>query len=554
MMSKTLILIAMLTLVYPAHSLAQINSEERIQYLSEQLFLGSEVSLAGATLSSAHIIPEFYARRVFMPAWTDDTQVDEFVSLVGRAEEEGLDPADYNHSELVVLLEQYRADRDNEELRAELDVLLTESLSRYGYHLIFGKVNPADLDENWNWSRSSKGRDPAAIIQQAIDSESIETFIDEYLDRSYIYYRVKAILAEYRALKERGGWPQIASGPTLKLGMNDNRNPTIRERLAITGDLPASADRSSDTFDEPLKRGVEQFQYRHNLDQDGVIGPQTLAAMNVTVDQRVDQIRVNLERIRWVIRDVEDEFVVTNIAAFRTALVRNRKIVWSARSQVGRYYRQTPVFKGQIKYLQFNPTWTVPPGILSKDILPRVKQDPGYLATKNMDLIDRDGDKVDPASVDWSQYRSGRLPPYQFVQRPGPTNALGRVKFIYPNPHFVFLHDTPSKSLFQRTERTFSSGCIRVENPFELAELLLDDPEKWNSRTIQKLLDTEKSKTVFLKEPMTVMMLYATVGIAVEEVVRFYNDIYQRDAGVLKPLNGEFEFSLPADAPEYIKQ
>jgi murein L,D-transpeptidase YcbB/YkuD len=336
--------------------------------------------------------------------------------------------------------------------------------------------------------------------------------------------------------------------------MSDERIPLIRQRLTITGDLPASGDSSSDAFDESLRLGVEHFQYRHNLDQDGAIGPQTLAAMNVTVDQRIDQIRVNLERIRWVIRDVEDEFVVTNIAAFRTAFIRDRKIIWSARSQVGRYYRQTPVFKGQIKYLQFNPTWTVPPGILSKDILPRVKRDPGYLATKNMDLIDRDGKKVDPASVDWSRYGSGRLPPYQFVQRPGPTNALGRVKFIFPNPHFVFLHDTPSKSLFERTERTFSSGCIRVENPFEIAELLLDDPEKWNPDTIQKVLDSEKPKTVFLKEPMTVMLLYSTVGVADEEIVRFYHDIYQRDARVLKPLNGDFEFRLPEDAPEYVKQ
>ncbi len=554
MIAKILTFIAVLTLAIPTHTSAQVSSEERIQDLSEQLLLGSEVTLAGATLASAHIIPEFYARRAFTPAWANDIRVDEFVSLVGRAEEEGLDPADYNHSELVVLLEQYRTDLDNEDLRAELDVLLTESLSRYGHHLIFGKVNPADLDENWNWSRNLGGRDPANIIQQAIDSKSIETFIDEYLDRGPIYYRVKAILAEYRALKENGGWPQIASGPTLRLGMNDERIPVIRERLAITGDLPRSEVSGRRSFDEVLKQGVEQFQYRHNLDQDGAIGPQTLAAMNVTVDQRIDQIRVNLERIRWVSRDVEDEFVVTNIAAFRTFFIRDREIVWSARSQVGRYYRQTPVFKEKIKYLQFNPTWTVPPGILSKDILPRVLKDPAYLATKNMDLIDRDGNTVDPASVDWSRYAAGRLPPYQFVQRPGPTNALGRVKFIFPNSHFVFLHDTPSKSLFERTERSFSSGCIRVENPFEFAELLLDDPAKWNAGTIQQMLDSEKPRTVFLKEPMTVMLLYSTVGVADEQVVRFYNDIYQRDARVLEPLDGDFEFSLPADAPAYVNQ
>jgi len=165
-----------------------------------------------------------------------------------------------------------------------------------------------------------------------------------------------------------------------------------------------------------------------------------------------------------------------------------------------------------------------------------------------MDLIDREGNKVDPATVDWSQYRPGRLPPYQFVQRPGPTNALGRVKFIFPNPHFVFLHDTPSKALFDRTERTFSSGCIRVENPFEFAEIMLNDAQKWHAGSIQKLLDSEKPQTVFLKEPLTVMLLYGTIGLNDSELVRFFNDIYERDGKVLASLNGEFEFKLPADA------
>ena len=164
-----------------------------------------------------------------------------------------------------------------------------------------------------------------------------------------------------------------------------------------------------------------------------------------------------------------------------------------------------------------------------------------------MDLIDRDGNKVDPASVDWSRYGRGRLPPFQFVQRPGPTNALGRVKFIFPNSHFVFLHDTPSKSLFGRTERMFSSGCIRVEHPFEFAELLLDDAQKWNQESIQALLDSEKPRTVFLEEPLTVMLLYGTVGIRDDNAVRFYADIYERDGRVLESLDSDFEFQVPVD-------
>ena len=538
-------LTAILILALPACVMAQESVEERIQYLSEQLSLGSEVTVAGVTLASTHIIPELYSRREFSPAWTDENRVDEFIRLVGQAKDEGLDPADYAHAELLALISRYRSDRTNATLRADVDLLLTESISRYGHHLFFGKVDPASLDENWNWSRSLEGVDPAAIIQEAIDSDSLPTFIDASLQRGPVHKRVKAVLAEYRALGEKGGWPQIATGPTLKPGMTDDRIPVIRKRLAVTGDLAESADNGSREFDADLQAGVERFQDRHNLDQDGAIGPRTLAAMNVSVDERIDQIRVNMERIRWIARFVEDEFVMTNIASFKTYLVRDREVVWSGRSQVGKDYRQTPVFQGKIKYLQFNPTWTVPPGILAKDILPRVQQDPGYLATKNMDLVDRDGSKVDPTSVDWSQYSARRLPPYQIVQRPGPTNALGRVKFIFPNEHFVFLHDTPSKSLFSRTERSFSSGCIRVENPFELAEILLNDADKWNPGTIQKLLDSEKPQTVFLKEQMTVMLLYSTVGVLDETLVRFYNDIYERDARVLRSLNEDFKFRLP---------
>jgi murein L,D-transpeptidase YcbB/YkuD len=538
--------IAMFLLV-PSLAYAQVSSEERIQHLSEQLLLGSETIVGGVTLASAHVIPEFYAQRQFNSAWTDDEQIDEFVDLIGRAEEEGLNPTDYAHSELVSLIGNYRSDRTNSSLRADVDVVLTESLSRYGYHQFFGKVDPSSLDENWNWSRSLGDRDAIAVIQQAIDSESIRIFIDEHLQRGAVYRHVKQILAEYLVLREAGGWPEIATGETLKPGMSDDRVAVIRRRLAISGDLPGQADDGSRVFDAALQRGIERFQNRHNLEQDGAVGPRTLAAMNVSVEERIEQIRVTLERVRWVARDVEDEFVLTNIASFKTFLVRDRKIVWSGRSQVGRDYRQTPVFKAKIKYLQFNPTWTVPPGILSKDILPRVQQDPAYLASKEMDLIDRDGSKVDPAAVDWSQYSARRLPPYQFVQRPGPTNALGRVKFIFPNEHFVFLHDTPSKGLFDRTERSFSSGCIRVENPFDLAEMMLNDAEKWNAGTIQELLDSEKPQTVFLDEPMTVMLLYSTVGVTDDEVVRFYNDIYQRDARVLESLNSDFEYRLPAD-------
>jgi murein L,D-transpeptidase YcbB/YkuD len=525
----------------PGFSQAQQDAAAVIQNLSEQILLGTRVTVAGVGVASGDIIPEFYVRREFMPAWDGEEQIREFIELVGRAGEEGLNPSDYLFEELGTLHERFRQNPEDQDLRARLDVLLTESLIRYGNHLLRGKVDPVELDENWNWARVPGDSDPAAVIQKAIDSDSIQAFMADFLDRGVVYKRVRNMLADYRRLAANGGWQRIDPGPTLKPGMEDERIAAIRRRLAITGDLDANDDSGSLMFDERLASAVERFQRRHNLDRDGAIGKQTLAAMNVSAEDRVDQIRVNLERLRWVVRDLDDEYIVTNIAAFRSVLVRNRSIVWEARSQVGRFYRQTPVFRAKLEYLQFNPTWTVPPGILTNDVLPAVKADVGYLAAKNMDLINNSGSKVDPATVDWSRYGPGRLPPFQFVQRPGPTNALGRVKFIFPNRHFVFLHDTPSKSLFASTERAFSSGCIRVEHPFELAELLLDDAAKWNADSIQALLDSERPRTIHLKEPLTVMLLYATVGVTDFDVARFYKDIYERDLKVLRALDSTFE-------------
>ena len=246
------------------------------------------------------------------------------------------------------------------------------------------------------------------------------------------------------------------------------------------------------------------------------------------------------------------EFVIVNIAGFRVALVRNGEVVWSARVQAGKTYRKTPVFKGRIKYVEFNPTWTVPPTVLSEDVLPAIRRDPSYLRNKNMSVIDRNGKVVQPASIDWDATREGGFP-YSIRQEPGPHNALGRVKFIFPNKHFVFLHDTPSKSLFARTERAFSSGCIRVQNPFELAELLLEDEQGWDMAKIQKVLDSKQTQRVFPSDPLEVLLLYWTVDVAQPGTVRFLQDVYDRDRAVLDGLDEEFTVSLPHGVPDYLK-
>jgi murein L,D-transpeptidase YcbB/YkuD len=261
----------------------------------------------------------------------------------------------------------------------------------------------------------------------------------------------------------------------------------------------------------------------------------------------VQQLEVNLERARWVLDDISERFVLVNIAGFRVYVVQDRQFVWESRAQVGRTYRKSPVFRDEMKYLVFNPTWTVPYSIATRDLLPQIKDDPGFFEDRGFDLRDRQSKTVDPSTVDWSQIAPGRFP-YTLVQRPSPANALGRVKFMFPNEYAVYLHDTPSKYLFDRADRSFSSGCIRVENPFELAEILLG-ADGWNQEKFQQVLETGKERTVFLSEPVPILLLYWTAQANPDGTVSFFRDVYERDAGVLTALDAPFALDLPASVP-----
>jgi murein L,D-transpeptidase YcbB/YkuD len=322
--------------------------------------------------------------------------------------------------------------------------------------------------------------------------------------------------------------------------MNDPRVTAIRRRLVVTGDMP-TMDLDSHAFDDTVESGVKHFQQRHGLTEDGVVGEGTLAELNVPVEARIDQLRVNLERARWVLHDLPEDFVLTDIAGFNVRYFRGGQLVWLTRAQVGKAYRKTPVFRDRIRYIEFNPTWTVPPTILRQDILPKVKKDRGYLEEKNLRVIDREGKAVDAATIDWSRYPAAGFP-YLLRQEPGPTNALGRVKFMFPNKHAVYLHDTPHRSEFDRARRAFSSGCIRIEDPFDFAGLLLDDRPEWDTARIEQVIESRKTTRVNLTEPLTVLLLYWTAEVDADRRVVFRSDIYDRDAAVLSALDGRFEY------------
>jgi murein L,D-transpeptidase YcbB/YkuD len=245
-----------------------------------------------------------------------------------------------------------------------------------------------------------------------------------------------------------------------------------------------------------------------------------------------------------VFDDISENFIIVNIAGFRAYLFRDGEIAWVTKVQVGKTYHQTPVFRDEMKYVVFNPTWTVPYSIATKEMLPQIKNDSSYFQNRDFDVKNSSGEVVDPAGIDWAQLSRGNFP-YTLVQRPGPRNALGRVKFIFPNEHSVYLHDTPSKSLFERAERTFSHGCVRISNPFELAELLLG-PKGWDSEKITATLDSAKTTTVYLPEPLPVLLLYWTAEIGPGGDVHFYSDVYERDQRIIEALDQPFRNELPS--------
>jgi murein L,D-transpeptidase YcbB/YkuD len=534
---------------------------ERVDRLRYELQHGQhDPAVHGERIVLGDTVARYYESQQFQAKWRDPARVDLLLASLFDLLDDGLEPNDYH----VEALQSYRSQLRRAKTlppdeQAALEVLATDAMMLGLYHLYLGKVDPEKLSSQWNFSSKpvdmERGFD---ALTRALASGQIRETFQRARPQHVWYQRGRERLKEYRALAAVGGWPAIPEGPTLKPGMTDPRVPTMRKRLEVTRDYvagsvtppavtPLAAPQidavpppGEDYYDAELEAAVKRFQERHGLTTDAAVGPATRAAMNVSVEDRIDQMRVNLERARWVMHEVKGDLVLVNVAGFEVAYFRDDEPVWTSKVIVGRPYRETPIFKSLITYVVFNPTWTIPPTILVKDKLPVIKRDPGYLRRNNIRVIDSRGREVDPYSVNWSQYSAGRMPPYQLRQDPGEDNALGLVKIMFPNPHMVYLHDTPAKSLFDKDERTFSSGCIRVEKAFELAELVLNDPAQWNQQTMAEVVATKKMQTVNLAKPVPVLILYWTAQPRPDGQVIFRNDVYGRDKPTLAALNAPF--------------
>ncbi|NLC71509.1 MAG: L,D-transpeptidase family protein [Desulfuromonadaceae bacterium] len=504
----------------------------------EQIRAGGYL-IGNAWVASTSLLPRFYEARGFEPAWQDARRRDNFIKFLSEIGNEGLNPQDYHFTSLVALREEIRLNPHPEVRKlAHWDLLLTDSLMVLVNHLLVGKVDPLTLHPEWNFSRRNGYEDPLALIREGMETADIGPFLHRLLPTHPLYLRLKEALAEYRARAAEVNWGRVAEGETLRGGMSGKRVGQLAQRLAASGDFAGPLPEKP-FFDHELTAAVKGFQRRHGLQADGVVGPRTLAELNVPDEERIDQLRVNMERMRWFLHDLPEDFLIVDIAGFRACLIQGGKMIWSAKVQVGRPFRETPSFRSQIDYLVVNPDWTLPPTIVAEDVVPAVLADSAYLEKNSISILDYQGRRIDPARVDWRRYRQAKFP-YLLRQEPGPQNPLGRIKFIFPNPHAVFLHDTPSRYLFGKSERAFSSGCIRIERPFELAAFLLESPSAAGMRRLREALDSGKTKTIFLPRPMPIMLLYWTAQVGPDGEIIFKRDIYGRDSLLLQALDRKF--------------
>ncbi len=518
------------------------------------------LSCQGEMICGIQMLPLAYRDRKHLPLWIDDSlrleKAEALAEAIDRVGEDGLLPFDYHQDAIHELLAEV-CERSSEasptavspELWADLDLILTDAYLLVASHLAAGRVDPETLHTDWKVNKGAM--DLSASLAGAASTGDIKAALKRFRPAHIGYTTLRSALAQLRSLAAANGWPVLDVSNTLRPGDSSSAVGELRRRLAVSGDLGhMGVDEDSHLFDASLASAVRRFQQRNGLQADGIAGPSTIGMLNVPVEQRIRQVVVNLERWRWLPHDLGARYIIVNTADFNLKAVENGNVDFQMRVVVGRPARRSPVFSANMTYLVVNPYWNVPTSIAVEDILPELQKNVAYLSQRGIRVFQNwalDAPEVDPSTVDWHAYHANRFP-FRLRQDPGPNNALGRIKFMFPNQFAVYLHDTPNRSLFKRIQRDFSSGCIRVEAPFVLADFVLAGNQQWTPNALTQAIKEGETRTIRLNHPVPVHLLYMTAWADERDVIQFRSDIYDRDRDLDRALSRR----RPNPPPEFV--
>ncbi len=538
---------------------AGVTEEQRVDQFSRNILS----TLTEENAEDLALLTQFYVDRDMAPIWVNDDapteRAIELISVLEGSSYDGLNPEDYDTGTIRALMGM----NDPKSL-AEMDLRLSLGLMQFLSDLGSGRTEPSTLDpELFVYPRDI---DKAKAIEEAAAADNIGIFVGGYRPRQVDYWRLKGVLANYRAMARFGGWPRIDDGPLLEGGERSPRVGQLRKLLLRLNDLKPADDLAAkggdpNVFDDELMAAVERFQRRHGLDRDGKVGPNTLSAMNTPIEDRIEQIVLNLERRRWMPDRNGSRYIVVNLADFHLQLIDRGEVTFETPVVIGSLYNKTPVFSSEMTYLVINPFWNVPPSIALDEILPKAALDPDYLRRNGFDMFSdwsQNASLIDPKTVNWSGFTEKTFP-YKLRQQPGPTNSLGRLKFMMPNEYNIYLHDTPVRAHFDVNERSFSHGCVRVAEPERLASAILQSQSEWSADKIAATIESGERSVVRLKKPLPVQLTYLTSWVDNDNTIHFRNDVYQRDQILADALTknprrqGTFTADISGEAPELIE-
>jgi len=497
--------------------------------------------LGETELFSSQLIAEHYQKNNFSTSWIPEYDstfyVSQMLSYIQGLSDHGFNSEDYHLAVFQHFTDSLEVNPNkifDAAFVSQMDIMLTDVYFMIAAHLYHGKVDQEAVKDQWGIQRNKNELPFLEILVNGIQNRSsIEAIFEGYYPKKFGY---EILLNEVRKIKtivlEDQEKIQFEPKTTrLKLGDSSNTVVAIKKTLNQLAYLnhKDSVYLNDATYDSILFLAVKNFQKNYGYIQNGGVNQRTLNFLNLSIEEKLNKLYVNMERMRWMPEKIEKRYVLANIADNTLYMMNGEDTAIKMKMIVGREFRETPIFYAQMKYLVFSPMWTVPQGILRKDVLPSVRRNPNYLSRKNMYVTDLNGNVLNPANVNWNNTGS-----YRIRQRPGKNNALGLVKFMFPNKHNVYLHDTPDKELFERETHTFSSGCIRLEKPADLAYELLKNRGGWTREKIDENMNRGRETMVFLEEEVGVYIFYLTAFGNGE--VYYRQDIYNLDNAVLKAL------------------